>query len=220
MRRPSTMIIIFLVATSVAWGQRITIDADFEFADGIYFSSEQLKRNQPDINSSDYRIVTAISASSLLMRVDAISKNNGDSISTSNIWAVCVEGKPYIQIDRQLVGESVATFSGLIVQGPLSYYFYEEELVSEVEIKAYNPLNGRPFRKGKVPKTEVKYRHQLLNLSTKNTVLLTRKSVEEAIKEDLSLLRTVRNMPPDLDLESLLNVIKRFNERNPLVIQK
>lgn len=62
---------------------------------------------------------------------------------------VCVEGECFVH-DPELDEPEVAFYARLIAVGPIGLYRIKRTFVEDIPIKAYNPVNGRPFVQGKV----------------------------------------------------------------------
>ncbi len=212
----NTLIIGLLLCCLLKAQERPVIKADFKFKDGVYFDLSSLKANQPAFVEDSLISVLAINPTTYLAQVEMIKQKSGKLVDLEMVRIICDEGRPFIQIDKEKVGKTVPSFAGFYLKGRLNYFFYEEVFYEEVDIKAYNPTNGRPFRQATVNRKQTRFVHQVLDLEKGEIWPLSKRNLEIAIQKDNKLYKVLRGMSGDIDLKTLLNVIKRFNQNNPL----
>ena len=206
----TSVVCCFLMFICTASGQ--LLNGDFRFADGLYHTHEALLKNQPDLESdtSRYEIISSGSTGNLFAALkgdELISLDHFDSI-----LYIVENGRVYINADEDLRG--LHRFVLLSVQGKIGLFErdYEEKVV--VPIKAYNPLNGQPFRSGEIEKkvrTTVPY---LLVFETGKFMPFTYRNFLGLISDDKELVNQVLEIDTEDRNEKLYKCLLIYNDRN------
>lgn len=188
----------------------------FLFSQGIYLSHDAVLQNQPDLTWEEIEADLACNPASGLARLAALQTREGQKVAPEDVFALCRDSLLYVRVEDPEVEKEVQLFGALLTQGSLCLYRYEKEETRMVTIKAYNPLTGKPFRSGQVPRKEWVERWKLFNLETGATADLTHKNLFEWIGNDTELAEQARSMPEeDLDMGRL---IQAYNRRNPVFV--
>jgi hypothetical protein len=195
------------------------LKAAFRFQDGVYQSIEALRSNQPDYRWEDVSAKLAANAESYRAQAEYIRQKGGQEIPGKEIWGIVLDGLPYILLPEAVIGDStVLHFAGLRVRGRICYYEFEREVERLVEIKAYNPLTGRPFRRGNISKREIINEARILHLLTGQHGPLERSNLISMIGDDAKMYRTVEELPETASTDMLYRCVLIYDDRNPVYI--
>ncbi len=141
--------------------------------EGIYFTFDQFRQNRPAITWDKLRGSIAVNDETRTLQIeDLMMTETGAIIPRDTLWGLTVEGEVYVRVPADTLGKDLSIFAGLYEWGQLTRFSYEALVAREVEISAYNPLTGKPFRKGKVVRKDYERQHALLDLSTGEMMLL------------------------------------------------
>lgn len=195
------------------------LKAAFRFQDGIYLSVASLRSNQPDFRWKSVKAKIAANAESYRAQAEYIRPVDTAPLTHDRIWGIVLDGLPYIRLPETVTGDStVLQFAGLRVRGRICYYEFEREEERLVEIKAYNPLTGRPFRSGNISKREVIAESRILHLPSGQQGPLDRSTLLGMIDDDEQLMRTVKELPDSPATEKLYKCVLIYDDRNPIFI--
>lgn len=188
------------------------LNNDFKFEDGYYYNFKQLQQNTPELawdnceavyyeNRKDYKLVITE-----LYHQD-------DSVGLKPIYAVVVDGRPYLKVHLDDKG---ITLAGLKVRGKICYLEFDEYFTEVSEIKAYNPLTGKPFRSQKVKNTQLKNAKMMFHFETGEMIEFNKPNFEQWIQSDKKLYKTVSAMSEAEAEEKLLKTLLIYVDRNPI----
>lgn len=216
---------LFWFCSVGAWSGAAQLDStmlnkDFQFEDGVYRSLSDFQLNQPTYAWSELDAQLVANPNNFSAVAAYIHTPSGDALSATEVWGISVDGLPYVRLAQEEIdaGDGVMRFAGLKVRGRLCLFAYTTEETKWVEIAAYNPLTGRPFRKGKVSQ-EVTVKHQyLLELATGIVAPFNRESLLGFIREDEQLSRTVRQLSDEEVSEKLYKCLLIYDDRNPIYL--
>lgn len=210
---------ILLLAIGAQAQDSVLLNRSFQFDDGLYLTFEDFKNNQPAFSADEYEMVYVVNPQTLLAQVASLSVASEQGVDISSLWGVCIDGRPYIQIDRQEVGKDLASFAGFKVVGRFCFYSYQKSVQVPVEIKAYNPLTGMPFRSGTIDKTEFRENYRMLDFLNGTVRVFSKANLLDWVQEDKRISRLVRSLDPQ-DGETLLRALIAYNDRNLIFIKK
>lgn len=196
--------------------EKTILDNTFSFRDGIFLSHASLLQNRPDVRwGTDPEVFR--NPKTQVLKADFWILGNGDTLFAHQVYALGVEGKPYIRIPE--IESPLESFVLLRVRGKIchfAYPIYEEEVV---EVAAYNPVTGLPFRKGTVVNEKPGVHHGMLHFLTGERSELSRGNLLGWVKEDDALYNAIRELPREDLTEKLIKSIKIFDDRNPIQIK-
>lgn len=197
----------------------VMLDKDFRFLDGVYMNFEDFRNNKPTYlwEELDAQVVT--SPSTFIAQADYIRTKGGDTLDTSSLWGISLNGLPYRCLESGAVPTAAAmVFVGLKVRGKLCYYAYETKEEHWVDIAAYNPLTGRPFRKGKVSKEVKVVREYLLHFEDGQIRAFDKVGLLDFIKDDEQLWNTVNQLSTAEVEQKLYKCLLIYDDRNPVYL--
>lgn len=191
----------------------------FIFSGGVYLSLESVQQNQPDLQWDEVEATLATNPEKGLARLAELRrKAGGGKIPPETVYALGADSLLYVKIEADSLEKEVQLFGGLLIQGKYSLYRFEKVETRMVTINAYNPLTGKPFRSGRVPRKETVEIWMLYNLASGAVAEMTRDNVFEWISDDPELLQQVQAMPgQDIDWG---RVLQTYNRRNPVYVGK
>lgn len=203
------------------WGQARPLDRNYVFQDGVYLSYDSFRSDQPDwpLSNLEGRMVTNEETGLTKSDYLAVKRDTGAMpLALDDLWGICLDGKPYIRLEREAEEATFATFALLRVRGAICYFNFEAEEKRYVEVKAYNPLTGRPFRSARLPKLESVTRHKILHFPSGRTADLSRAALLDWIADDAPLTRTVAELPDTDIFDKLYRSVLVYNDRHPVYV--
>jgi len=196
----------------------VMLDKSFQFADGVYLSFDAFRANEPSYEWRELDAKVAGTPGSFSAQADFFITKAGDTLSRADIWGICLNGLPYVCLKNEEAGEGPIKFAGMKVRGRLCLYEFETQKTEWVEIAAYNPLTGKPFRRGKVSKSVTTEHQYLLDLTTGEIKPFNRSSLLSFIEDDEQLWRTVRDLSEEEAGEKLYRCLLIYDDRNPIYL--
>ena len=210
--------LLLLPIMSLSQQDSTMLDKDFSFRDGIYLSVQDFQSNQPVYTWDEIEAQLVTVPSSHSAQADYIKIKEGEEINADDIWGISLNGMPYVCLVSEYAEKNTIVFAALQVRGRLCYYTYEKKRTEWVEIAAYNPLTGRPFRKGKVSK-EIKESYEyILNFTNGETEVFNKPGLLNFIKDDEQLWRTVNELSPSEVEQKLYKCLLIYDDRNPVFV--
>ncbi len=207
-----TFLILFLGAAPLGLSgqEKVVLNNDFKFKDGLYFSIESFKANEPDIEWEDTHTELFVHPDKQSAIVYFLSFQ--DTLE-DKIWGFSYKGVPFLRIVKD-VDSDYSEYSALSIRGKLCYFVFETRETKEVVIKAYNPLTGRPFREGTVENIETIRNRQLLHFGTGEIADFTVESFVNWIQDDEQLVKTIQDLSSKEAEEKLFKCLLIYNDRN------
>ena len=198
----------------------LPLNKKFKFRDGLYRSFAAFQQNQPDLSWVGLTASSVISEENLTIKVEWIRgrPENADSIDLAGLWGICVNGVPYIQVEKDR--HEFAIFAALRVRGKICYYTFETKKTELVEIAAYNPLTGRAFRKAKLPRDKHVTQDMMLDfVSGKTAEFNTENFMDWVQEDDKALWRSLAELPEEEATEKLYKCLLIYDDRNPVYVR-
>ena len=191
--------------------QEQTFRAGTRFAEGVYFTNAALLANQPDVSwegvagemvqlPDDYRV-----------QVDNFGYRDRDYTPP---FAISLDGLPYYFV-REDSKRGYHEFAGLRTVGRLATMQYDTLEHSRQLMKAYNPVNGQPFREAFVERDRQRRLYRILVVETGQRLPLDRSTVLRLIAREEDLVDALTRTAPD-DTAKLLRALQLYNDRHPL----
>ncbi|KAA3636059.1 MAG: hypothetical protein DWQ02_08890 [Bacteroidetes bacterium] len=214
-------ILLFLTVFSfslVLAQDSILVTKNFKFEDGIYLNFTAFQENNPDHEWKEVTSEVFINGESFISKTEAFVLKKGKEIPFSEIWGFSYNGIPYIRVRNE--GE-FATFSALRVRGKLCYFTYEEKVSEWVEISAYNPVNGRPFRTGKVERVHDVQREKMLFFESGEIKDFNPANFLAVVEEfDKPLWNALSELTEEEAQKKLFKSLLIFDDRHEVFIKK
>lgn len=200
------------------------LDRNYEFRDGLYLSLAAFQSDTPDIplDELEGRLVTNDETGLTKSDFLAMKTDTGAlEIDLEEIWGIALDGVPYIRVTEQTGDrEAFATFAKLSVRGAICYYTFDSEEARYVEVKAYNPLNGKPFRRGRVKNMETVNNKRMLRFDTGETAPLNRENLLAWVQDDPQLTEAVEALEGEDVSDKLYRSLLIYDDRHPVFITR
>ena len=197
----------------------VLVTKNFKFKDGLYLSFSSFQNNKPDYNWVSLQANSVINPENYTVKIDwiKIKGPNGKPIPMDSIWGLSVNGIPYIQVDKEV--HTFGYFTALRVRGKICYFTFETKQTELVEISAYNPLTGRPYRNAMVPRSSFEDVEYMLEFDSGEIQRFNIQNFKKWIVEDDDLLQTVNEISEDELSEKLFKCLLIYDDRNPVYIR-
>lgn len=193
----------------------------FRFADGIYADFNAFRNNLPSYQWQDLQGQVVTNGTTLVTKIESLQwRATQKELDPGNFWGLCIEGIPYIRVDLEEQPEGFTTFAGLSIRGKICYFNYSADTTRKVEVVAYNPLNGLPFRRGTIEKKETGRMEKMLDFDTGKTADFNVANFLLWIEDDRQLWQTIHDLPPREANEKLLKSLLIYNDRNIVHLNK
>jgi hypothetical protein len=207
-------ILLFLLASPLLVGQSKIFNADYRFPEGVYLSHDALLAGVPDLEWE------AIAGEMVQLpedfRVQVAGYGYNDIRISADIlpYAISLDGQVYF-FTRYDEKRNFHEFTGLRVQGNLSTIQYDTTIHTRQLMKAYNPVNGLPFRQAYVDREKKITLYKILHLRSGTLLPFSRKSLLKLCANDVELTKALREADPN-DQDILLRALKLYDDRHPL----
>jgi hypothetical protein len=220
MKKGTLFILVMVLLTSSLLAQdSIPMRSSFVFRDGFYRNIQEWQTNRPSFPWKGTRMLGVMQFVNQQVELKAVQLPNGKMLPLDSLWGLCWNGRPFIRIPRDSINRELAIFTRLYYLGNISYYKYETEITREIEITAYNPLNGLPFRKGKVKREFKEQKEKLLRYKTGEIGTFTPEVLAKWTADLPEISRAVRLIQPDDPKDRMYRAILAFNERKPVYVR-
>jgi len=220
-----SMVVIFVIFSLLTNSQVdtsmfIRYTPEFRFTEGIYLNFEQVKNNNPvlkerlettaDYNSLDF-FVKVIEEKKIVYYDDRALKQE---IETDKIWGYCRLGALFIRYNDD--------FNRIPIVGSIAHF------VSEYALR-YNNRYYDPYNSSRDPfyydpyhgaSSTQEMREYIIEFSTGNVMDFDRNSLKIILMKDTSLYDEFNNLSKRKQKKMLFYYLRKFNERNPLLIPK
>jgi hypothetical protein len=199
------------------------LDRNYEFRDGLYLTLTAFQSDTPDIPIKDLegRLVTNDDTGLTKSDYLAMKTDTGTmEIDLENVWGITLDGEPYIRIVENTGDQQFATFAKLRVRGAICYFTFESEEERYVEVKAYNPLNGKPFRRGRVKNMETVDNKRILRFDTGEVAPLNREILLNWVQDDPQLTEAVEALEGADISDKLYRSMLIYDDRHPVFITR
>lgn len=207
---------VLVLVTAILYGQD-KLTNTFGFSNGIYKTFEEFKQNQPSISWQDVTSDLVVLESVHKAKLANLLSLDSSVINIGNIWGFTVNGTPYKKVLEE-EENGFYSFSGLQLRGQICYYEYDIIKQVPVEVSAYNPLTGKPFRTSTVMREKKEKIKIMLDFKSGNEDVFSLESVEKWIASDEKLLETFHQTKLEDKKKKLLKFIRIFNDRNEIFV--
>lgn len=215
-----TLILPFYALGLSAQTDSVLVTKNFKFNDGVYRSFADWRHNRPNWAWDSLDVVSATNPNTFLTQVEYIRFSDGRSLPLDSIWGLVINGIPYVRLPKGSVDKPLTSFAGMRVRGKIAYYNYEVTEEEMVEIRAYNPVTGVPFRKGKVKRETKALREFMIHFERGETVVFNRENLMAWIADDARLAEAVAALPEEDLEEKLFKALLIYVDRYPVYTQK
>ncbi|MEO0340685.1 MAG: hypothetical protein AAF242_15935, partial [Bacteroidota bacterium] len=199
--------------------QGTEVTPTYRFQDGIYLSFEEFQRNQPALKWDQFIRRSVTNPQSLITQVDFIRyRNSQEKLDINKIWGICLDGLPFVRIDKDSIHKELSTFAGLRLAGNICYYSYENRVEKEYDIAAYNPLNGEPFRRATVSRMVTNFVEKIFTFEEGGLKPFDKNNIYQLMEDDPELRGKLNELrPTEAEYqEKLFRLMMAYNRRHPV----
>ncbi|MCR9286439.1 MAG: hypothetical protein NXI23_03510 [Bacteroidetes bacterium] len=217
------LVSIFTLGTNQSKAQdSLLVSKNFLFKDGIYMNLEAFQNNQPDYSWADVDADYFANPQTFLTSVNYIrhDKNptQNQNIDLNTIWALCIDGIPYIQLEEEPSGKQMKTYAALKVRGKICYLTYSDKKTIQFPMSAYNPLTGRPFRTAMIEREFDVQIEKILNFETGEVADFTIENFLKWILDDPRLIQSINELSQEEAQEKLFKCLLIYDDRNEVFV--
>lgn len=199
----------------------MVLTKNFQFTDGIYLSLEEFQANQPSFLMEDLAIHSFTNPQTYLTQIDSVFHLSAKKeIDASSIWAISMDGVPFVKIPENEVHKSLPTFAALKLRGKICYFTYPDYRIKKVPVAAYNPLTGRPFLKGEVERDERIDVEKIMHFETGEVLDFTVDNLLKWIQEDRHLVETIEDTDRAEVEEKLFRLLLIYVDRHEVLVRQ
>ena len=208
--------ISFLLCLVGSLRAQAIFDADYRLPEGVYLSHAALLAAQPDLGWEAIGGEMVQLPETFRVQISGYEYKD-DKLDDEIIpYAISLDGEPYL-FRRKNTARKYYDFVGLNVVGTLSLVSYDTTVQRRQLMKAYNPVNGQPFREAYVEREETVNVTKFWHLPTGRLLPLTRNNLLPFIADDPDLSKALGDLPdPTEDL--LIRAVKLFDDRTPTTL--
>ena len=217
----TTISIVFISILGTAQSDSVFVGKNFKFNDGVYVHFESFKNNQPDFTWEEVRANLYNNPQTYLAQVASIEILEGENkmLNVDSVWGICLAGMPYIRLPKEDIQKPNTNFAAIRLRGKICYFAFDDYETKSVTMKAYNPLNGQPFREGEVVTRQKVKQERMLRFEDGEIEKLTHENVLKWIAEDKELVKSVERLKEEEALGKLFKVLLIYDDRNPVYIK-
>ena len=206
-------LLLLLACPLIGQSDSLQVTKNFHFQDGIYLDHFSFRANQPDHTWDEVQSNLFTNPQTYLTQIEFI-RVDGTELPLDSVWMVCLGGIPYLRLPAGSIQKDLATFAGLQVRGKICYLNYPKLETRKVEMSAYNPVTGRPFRTGLVEREEWVKVEQVLHFESGVVRDFTVNNLLGWIQDDAQLVRTIQDLSPAEAKEKLFKCLLIYDDRN------
>lgn len=209
---------IFIIISQFGIAQdSIFINKNFQFKDGIYLTFEEFQQNQPTFDWKEVASNIFTNPQTFLTQVASIFIPEGNSkfeLDTRDIYALSLDGIPYVQVKDNEINRELPTFAALKVRGKICYFAFPTIEIKTIAVHAYNPKNGIPFRSGTVEREQEVFAEKMLHFETGEIQDFSVSNFLNWIEDDKDLIKTITNLSPTERKSKLFKCLLIYDDRN------
>ena len=214
--------IILVVISSLSANSQIDtalVDINFKFTDGLYADAESLRGNRPNQSFSTLAGNLILKEEDYLLKVENLFPQGRPDLplALNEIDFIVVNGLPYVRA-YQDSARQFTVYSGLRVRGKLCYFAFAQNQPDTILIKAYNPLNGRPFRQQNVVRDREQVVEKVLDLESGNIVDYDLDNLLTLFAEDPALIKSLNSLSEEEAKERLQRCLLIYDDRHPIYL--
>ena len=215
--------LLILILTFPLKGQIDTavVTKNFLFSDGVYLSFDAFQNNQPSYHWDELEVQVFTNPQTHEAKwTTPVLISSGTPLEEHTIWGICREGIPYIRLADKQEQQELTTFAALRVRGKICYFSYLTIEEREIEVSAYNPYTGRPFRTGVIRREEEVTQERMLHFETGAITDFTLGNFLDWILDDPGLHESVLELTEEEVEEKLFRCLLIYDDRNPVFTNK
>ena len=192
------------------WAQSV-FDADYRLPEGIYLSHAALLANEPDLSWDAIEGEMVQMPETFRVQISGYRYKDAELDKDIVPYAISLDGEPYL-FRRKNTARNFYDFIGLRIVGTISVMTYDTTVQTRHLMRAYNPVNGQPFREAYVEREKTLPLTKTWHLPTGQIAPLTRQNLLPLIADDADLTEALTDLPEPTD-DLLIRAVKLFDDR-------
>lgn len=213
------LLIIQLVCLNIMSAQdSLLVSKNFRFKNGIYMDLKAFQSNSPNYKWSDVKSDYFANPQTFLTSVNYIKLDENQELDLNTIWAICIDGIPYVRLDIEPYGKRMKTFAALKVRGKICYFTYQDKQTIKFPMSAYNPVTGRPFRTAMIERDFDVQVEKILHFETGEIADFTLENFRKWILDDPRLIQSINELKPEEVQERLFKCLLIYDDRNEVFV--
>ncbi len=216
------VVFIFLFSlVGLTYGQqKVVLTKNFKFKDGVYLDFDAFKINRPSYKWDTLSMNIFINPQTSIAQAERIELRDSTEkkFNLDDIWGICIEGIPYIRLPKDALDKSLTTFAAIKLRGKICYFSYEKKEMKQIEMSAFNPLTGLPFRSMNVEREVDVLYEKIFLFETGEVKDFTVDNFKDWILGDQRLLNTVEGLKAEEVDEKLFKCLLIYDDRNAVSI--
>lgn len=209
------LVVLLNLATAITLAQS-PFSADYDLPEGIYLSHAAVLSAQPDFPWEAISGEMVQLPEEFRLQISNYQYKDADLDQDLVPYAVSLEGQLYLFL-RNNRQRNFHDFVGLRVAGTLSVITYDTTIQTRQLMKAYNPINGRPFREAYVERSKTVPLTKIWHLPSGRLVPLRRADLLAFIGNDEELTQALLKLD-EVTEDLLLRAVKLYDDRHPTLI--
>lgn len=213
--------LILLAAFQLKGQDSLVVTKNFRFTDGVYLSLEEFQSNTPAFVLADLELSFFTNPQTSLTQVESIRlKKDGQLLDPEKIWGLSIDGIPYLRVPKGEIHKELTNFAALKLRGKICYFTYPDWRMKKIQVAAYNPLTGRPFRVGVVEREEEIIIERVLRFDTGEIADFTISNLMTWIQDDPLLVETIQELTTEEQQDRLFKCLLIYVDRNRVYLRK
>ena len=213
---PKQLLLIILIIVATAAQAQTPFTADYRLPEGIYLSHASVLSAQPDLKWDAISGEMVQLPETFRLQIGDYQYKDPNLDQDLVPYAVSLEGQLYLFL-RNNRERNFHDFVGLSVAGTLSIITYDTTIQTRQLMKAYNPVNGRPFREAYVERSKTVPLTKIWHLPSGRLVPLRRADLLAFIGNDEELTQALLKLD-EVTEDLLLRAVKLYDDRHPTLI--
>jgi len=222
------LIIGFLFFSNALQGQSdsiVYLSKNFKFHDGVFMTFDDFKNNTPtyswdEVEAGLFSNPQNFMAQMHYLKTPRTEDANLEEIDLEKVWGICLDGIPYVRLEKEILNKENTIFAGLKLRGKICYFEYEEYVMKKIPMSAYNPVTGKPFRTMSVERKVQIIHKNMLHFETGEIAKFSAKNFSKWIKDDKKLYKTVSELNPEEANQKLFKCLLIYDDRNLVKVSK
>ncbi len=218
--RCSGILWFFLMLTiySLPGQDSIRLDEDFEFEDGWYRTYTDFKANRPNIPWDNVRLENFTNPKNGSVRILSMADSNGDPLEPTQFWGCAYSGKVFVRVPADSLHNELPVLAPIQLLGNICYFSYETIDTVRSDIRAYNPLTGKPFRSASVERSEWVIKDRIFQFRDGEVFPMRKEIMLKWLEGDAQLRNALAALAAEDLYDGLIRAVEVYNRRNPVFI--
>ena len=210
-----------MTTTAFAQVDSVVLTKNFKFEEGIYLTYDDFRSNRPALSLDQVELKTHTNVQNGMTKLFYLNTqvDSFSSVKADSIWGLCLKGIPYIRVRNRTKQDNYTSLASIRLRGKICYFEYEQFTVERLEMPVYNPLNGRPYQRGFVDRSQRIIKEQMMDFDSGTTADLNLDNLRRWISDDMGLLKSVMLLNNETATsEKLFKCLLIYADRNEVKV--